>query len=492
LTTQKIRILLGEFRESMKKIILIFITLFTGALSSSAQQTWSLKQCIDYALKNNIQIKQSQLNVDLAEMDLLQSKAAILPNLNGSASHAYNYGRTVDMYTNQFATQRVQSDNFYLSTSVTVFNGFQLLNTIKQNRLNLQASKLDIDKMMNDMSLNIATAYLQILYNYELLDIAKNQVKITQQQVDRMQKIVDVGNSAKGPLLTLQAQAASEEVQVVSAQNQLDLSFLTLSQMLDLDSTSAKTFEIEKPNIDVTGSKLLLTEPEKIFAYAVTNQPEIKSSEIKYESAVKGLNIAQSNRYPSLSFRASWGTGYSGASKKLSSVEPMGWDTIGVTEEPTPVAVLSPAFSYSYKTTPFNDQIKDNENKSIGLYLSVPIFNNLRTSTAVKRAKINIQNADYNLQTAKNNLNKSVNQAYADAKAALNKYNASQKAVDAMQESFKYAEQKFEAGMMNTTDYDDSKNKLTKAKSDLLQAKYEYVFRIKILDFYLGNPITLQ
>jgi len=473
-----------------KKSILLFLVLCIGVLSSDAQQVWSLKQCIDYALKNNIQIKQSQLNVDLAEMDLLQSKAAILPNLNGSASHAYNYGRTVDMYTNQFATQRVQSNNFYLSTNITVFNGFQLLNTIMQNRLNLQASKFDVDKMMNDMSLNIATAYLQILYNYELLDIAQNQVKITQQQVDRMQKIVDVGNSAKGPLLTLQAQAASEDVQVVSAQNQLDLSFLTLTQMLDLDS--AKGFDIEKPNIDMTNNKLLLTEPEKIFAYAVTNQPEIKSSEIKYESAVKGLNIAQSSRYPSLSFRASWGTGYSGASKKLSSMEPMGWDTIGITAEPTPVYVMSPSFSYNYKTTPFNDQIKDNENKSIGLYLSVPLFNNLRTSTAVKRAKINIQNADFNLQTAKNNLNKSVNQAYADAKAALNKYNASQKAVDAMQESFKYAEQRFEAGMMNTTDYDDSKNKLTKAKSDLLQAKYEYVFRMKILDFYLGNPITLQ
>lgn len=473
-----------------KKSILLFLILCIGAFSSDAQQAWSLKQCIDYALKNNIQIRQSQLNVDIAKLDLLQSEAAILPNLNGSASHAYNYGRTVDMYTNQFATQRVQSNNFYLSTNITVFNGFQLLNTIKQNRLNLQASKYDVDKMMNDMSLNIATAYLQILYNYELLDIAKNQVKITQQQVDRMQKIVDVGNSAKGPLLTLQAQAASEEVQVVNAQNQLDISFLTLTQMLDLDST--KGFDIEKPNIDMTNNKLLLTEPEKIFAYAVSNQPEIKSSEIKYESAVKGLNIARSSRYPSLSFRASWGTGYSGASKKFVSAEPMGWDTIGITAEPIPVAVLSPSFSYLYETTPFNDQIKDNENKSIGLYLSVPLFNNLRTSTGVKRAKINIQNADYNLQTAKNNLNKSVNQAYADAKAALNKYNASQKAVDAMQESFKYAEQKFEAGIMNTTDYNDSKNKLTKAKSDLLQSKYEYVFRMKILDFYLGNPITLQ
>jgi outer membrane protein len=483
---------LGGFGERMKKksILLLLILLCVGAFSSDAQQAWSLKQCIDYALKNNIQIRQSQLNVDIAKLDLIQSEAATLPNLNGSASHAYNYGRTVDMYTNQFATQRVQSNNFYLSTNITVFNGFQLLNTIKQNRLNLQASKLDVDKMMNDMSLNIATAYLQILYNYELLDIAKNQVKITQQQVDRMQKIVDVGNSAKGPLLTLQAQAASEEVQVVNAQNQLDLSFLTLTQMLDLDS--AKGFDIEKPNIDMTNNKLLLTEPEKIFAFAVSNQPEIKSSEIKYESAVKGLNIARSSRYPSLSFRASWGTGYSGASKKLSSVEPMGWDTIGVTAEPVPVAVLSPSFSYIYDKTPFNDQIKDNENKSIGLYLSVPLFNNLRTSTAVKRAKINIQNADYNLQTAKNNLNKSVNQAYADARAALNKYNASQKAVDAMQESFKYAEQKFEAGIMNPTDYNDSKNKLTKAKSDLLQSKYEYVFRMKILDFYLGNPITLQ
>jgi len=320
--------------------------------------------------------------------------------------------------------------------------------------------------------------------------IAQNQLIITKQQVERTKILVEVGNLAKGNLLTLEAQAASEEVSLVNAQNQYDLSLLTLTQLLDLDSMNG--FAIEKPVLNIAAMKLLLTEPEKIYAYALLNQPEIKSSELKLKSSEKGLSIAKSAIYPSLAFRASWGTGYSGASQKISSIDPMGYDTIGYTYQPSPVAVIAPSYNFIYDKIPFNDQIKDNENKSIGLYLNVPIFNNWQTNASIKRAKIGIQNAEYNLQTAKNNLNKSVNQAYADAKAALNKYNASEKAEEAIAESFKYTEQKFESGMVNTTDYNDAKNKWTKAKSDLLQTKYEYVFRLKILDFYLGNPMTLN
>lgn len=471
----------------LRIIPLLIVLIFP--FKTNAQKVWSLQDCIDYALANNIQVKQQELSVQLAKINLLQSKMGVLPDLNGSVSHSYNFGKTVDMYTNQFASDKVQSDNFYLSSSVTLFNGFQLLNTIKQSKIELQASKYDADKMRNDISLNIATAYLQILYNIELLSNADNQLTITKQQVARNQKMVDAGSLAKGGLLTLQAQQATEELSVVNAQNQLDLSYLTLAQLLDLQS--ADSLEIEKPKLDITAVSANILNPQSIYGIAIGIQPEIKSSELKLKSSEIGLSIAQGMRSPSLSLRASYGTGYSGASKRFLGLEPVGFDTIGYTMQTNPVAVVAPAFNYLYENTPFADQINDNINKSYGFTLTVPIFNGWRTNSTISKAKIAIQSAEYSLQISKNTLYKTIQQAYADATAALNKYTATQKSLDAYQESFKYTEQKFEVGMSNTLDYNDAKTKLAKAESELLQAKYEFVFRMKVLDFYMGKPIML-
>jgi len=457
--------------------------------SANAQKTWSLQNCIDYALANNISIKQQQLTGQLAKINLLQSKAGILPGINGGASHAYNYGKTIDMYTNQFASNTVQSDNFYLSSDVTLFSGFQLLNNIKQNKIDLQASQYDLDKMMNDLSLNISTAYLQILYTIELLNNAGNQLGITNQQVIRTKKLVDAGTLAKGTLLTLEAQAATEDLAVVNAQNNLDLSYLTLAQMLDISAVDS--FKIEIPKLDVPAESSLLTKPEQIYSFALGKQPEIKSAELKVKSSEISLSIAHGMRSPTLSLRASYGTGYSGASKRLKSFQ-MSVDTIGYTVQSPPVYVVAPGYTYEYENTPFKDQFTDNVNKSINFNLSIPVFNGWQTNTAISKAKIAIQNAEYSLQTTKNTLYKSIQQAYADAVAALNKYKSSQKSVEALKESYKYAEQKFEVGLVNTTDYNDAKNKLAEAESNLLQAKYEYVFRLKILDFYMGKPIELK
>lgn len=474
----------------MRKVFFIFLSALMLCFSANAQKVWSLQNCIDYALTNNIHIKQQQLSEQLAMINLLQSKTGILPGINGVASHAYNYGKTIDMYTNQFASNTVQSDNFYLSSSVTLFSGFQLLNNIKQNKIDLQASRYDLDKMMNDLSLNLSTAYLQILYNIELLNNAENQLDITNQQVIRTKKLVDAGTLAKGTLLTLEAQAATEDLSVVTARNNLDLSYLTLTQMLDLSTVDG--FNIEIPKLNVPAESSLLTKPEQIYSFALGTQPEIKSAELKVKSSEIGLSIAYGMRSPTLSLRASYGTGYSGASKRLKSFQMNGLDTIGFTAQTAPVYVVTPGFTYEYEDTPFKDQFNDNVNKSISFNLSIPVFNGWQTNTAISKAKIAIQNAEYSLQTTKNTLYKSIQQAYADAVAALNKYKSSQKSVEALKESYKYTEQKFEVGLVNTTDYNDAKNKLTEAESNLLQAKYEYVFRLKILDFYMGKPIELK
>lgn len=472
----------------MKRIIIIFSLIITSATFSNAQTTWTLQACIDYALANNIQIKQQQLSEQLAKVNLLQSKTSLFPSLNANASHAYNYGKTIDMYTNSFATERVQSDNFYISSSVTLFSGFQLLNTVKQNKIDLQSSQYDLDKMMNDISLNLATAYLQILYCDELLGISENQLSVTKKQVARTQKLVDAGTVSKGTLLTLQAQQSTEELSVVNAQNNLDIAYLTITQMLDLPS--ADSFNIQVPVLEVLTESTLLLTPDQIYAFAVGTQPEIKSAELKVKSSEIGLSIVNGMRYPTISLRGSYGTGYSGASKRIKDVTLSGYLPSGFTSGGD--TVYSPSFDYNYENIPFSDQFNDNINKSISFSMYIPIFNGWQTNATITKAKIAIQNSGYSLLTAKNTLYKSIQQAYADALAALNKYKSSSKSVDAYKEAFKYAEQKFEVGLVNSTEYDDAKNKLAEAESTLLQAKYEYVFRLKILDFYMGKPIELK
>ncbi|HNO71312.1 MAG TPA: TolC family protein, partial [Bacteroidia bacterium] len=439
---------------------------------------------------NNIQVKQNRLNARLSEASLLQNKMQMLPSLNGSVSNSYNSGQRVDPFTNQFvAGDWTQSQNYSLNANAILFGGFQVLNTIKQNKYDLQASEQDILKTQNDISLNIASAYLQILFSQELLATSKSQADITKLQLDRTQKLVDVGNLPKGSLLDMQAQMASEDVNIVNAENNLSISKLNLIQMLNLDS--ADSFSIVVPEITMPSETVINSTADQIYQAALAKQPEIKSSELKLMSSEKGVSIAQAGRYPRLSLNASYGTGYSGARKELVGTPIFKKFTPNGSITGSGDLVYEPIFDATYETTPLNTQLQNNINRSVGLFLNVPLFNNLQTSTAITRAKINRENAALSLQLQKDNLKKSIQQAYNNAYSSLKKYQASKKAVDAMEESFKYTEQKYNVGATNTTEYNDSKNKLTKAKSDLLQAKYDYVFKLKVLDFYQGKTISL-
>jgi outer membrane protein len=472
----------------MKKLIVIsfsLIILLPGKILS--QKIWTLEECITYALNNNIQIKQQQLNTVISKLQYNQSIASLFPSVNGSASLVYNNGQTVDMFTNQFATQTVQSDNFYLSSNVVLFNGLQLLNGLKQKHIEFLASKYDLEKMKNDISLTIATAYLQVLYSIELLDIAKNQLDITKQQVVRTNILYTAGTVAKGTLLTMQSQQATDELQKVNAQNQLDIAYLTLAQLLDLQNTQG--FDIVKPALILPDASALMQQVDEIYAKALGLQPDIKSAELKVQSAKKGLSISRGMYSPSLTLSGTYGSGYSGASKTTNVIDLGNQPTPYVTLSGEPV--LGPAFDYTYSNTKFWDQLNNNQNKSIGLYLNVPIFNKWQTQTMIGTSKVQLNSAQLSLQSAKNQLYKTIQQAYADARASLNKYNASTKSVDALTESFGYTEQKFNVGMVNSIDFNDAKNNLLKARSELLQAKYDYVFRLKVLDFYQGKPITL-
>jgi outer membrane protein len=452
-------------------------------------KTLTLEQCIEYALKNNIQIKQSELNTEIADLNLVQSEANLFPSLNGQASHSYNFGRTIDRFTNEFATQQVLSQNLGISSDVTLFNGLQTVNTIHQNRFNYLSSKFNVDKMRNDISLNVATAYLQILYNIESVENARNQIGVTTAQSERSKKLVDAGSIAKGAYLDIQAQLATEELNLTNAENQLNIAYLSLAQLLNLPN--AQGLKIVKPEINVESQPLLTIDATQVYNIAVENLPEMKSANYGVKSANKGLDIARGGLSPRLTLSGSYGTGYSGLSKRLNGTPQfLGFEQSGYVTSAGD-QVLSPVFSTPTETVPFMDQYKSNVNKSIGLYLTVPIFNRFQVRTSIGRARIQKLNAELTVESTKLQIQKNVQQAYADANAGLKKYYASSKAVEATTESFKYTEQKFNVGIVNTNDYNDSKNKLIKAQSDLLQAKYEYIFKTKVLDFYQGKPLKL-
>jgi len=476
--------------------IRFFFTLLflTGFFISSAQDTpkvWTLEDCINYALDHNLDIKKQILSVEANKKQLLQSRLTLLPDLNANATNVWNFGQTIDMYTNTFATSTVRSNNFYVQSNTTLFSGLTKVNTIKQNSINLLASQYDLDVLKNNISLSVAGYFLDMLLNLELLDVANNQIEITKGQVSRMEKLVEAGSSAKGDLLNIQAQEAAEALAVVQAENRLIISRLSLQQLIDLPVTP--DFRIEKPLLKpVEESKGILT-PEQVFNFAVEKRPEIKSADLRVQSAQKSLAIARGVLSPSISFGGSWGTGYSGADKEINPNLPADTLTfpVGYTQN-THEIVLSKEVLYQYRVKTLNEQLKNNNNQSLGFYLRIPIFNGWSGRTNISLAKIQREKAELDLEIQKRDLRKSIEQAYADASSSLQQYNASLQKVTAQEESFKYTQQKFDVGMMTSFDYNNSKKDLTKAESDLLQSKYDFIFKTTILDFYMGKPISIN
>lgn len=455
-----------------KNTAAILIFLFTCFVTIPAQENlWSLVDCINYAMENNITIKQTELNTQYNQNVLDQSKISRFPSLNAGSNYSYSFGRALDQTTYEFTdNQQINSISVNVSSGVTLFNGFQKKNTIEQNRINLMASYEDVQKIKNDICLNIAAAYLQILFNQELLLVARNQLEITRQQVDRTQKMVDAGKLARGSALEIQAQYAAEELNVVNAENQLQLAYLNLQQMLDLQYDPS--FQITDPDLPVPGDSMLLLNVMDVFGTAQEIMPQIKATEYNLESSRLDLDIAKGMRYPSLNLSGNYNTGFSDIREKVIDTDPV-----------TGIPIMG--------KYPFLEQINDNLSVGVGLGLNIPIFNGGQVNAAVSNARIGIENARLEVQNTKNNLYRDIQQAYTDALAALKKYESTEKALTSMEESFTYTEKKFEVGLVNTVDYNTSKNQLTMTQSDLLQAKYDFIFKTKILNFYKGEPITL-
>ena len=468
----------------MNKTALIFLLIFIGKFASA--QPYTLQQCIDLAIKNNPLSKQADLNVRQSILNERQAKANLLPNLNGQFQNFYNVGRTIDRFTNQFANATVQSMNLGLSSSVTLFSGLQNHNNILQSKINTEASKKIADDNRNDLSLNVANAFLRVLLAKEIISVRQKQVTLSKEQEERTKQLFDAGVVARGNLLQAQAQIASEELQLVNARNELSNAMLALALLVNVSSVEG--FDIVSPPIPQPESLGLADNADQIVGLAMQNNPGVKGAELRVNSAEKDIQMSKGSALPTLNLFGSLGTGYSGLAQYITATQvnsiPVGYTADG--EE-----VFSDVVSYTTAKSPLSRQLDENVNKTYGVTLSVPLFNNLQAHNRVEQAKLGKQIAALNRDQEKLNLRNEIQIAYNAALAARNRYNAGKKNMEALEENYKYAQTRLEAGAISVFEFNQNKTSLAQAESELLQSKYEYVFRIKVLDFYMGKPIAL-
>ncbi len=439
-------------------LTLIFgVLLVASATNSKAQNIWDLQKCIDYAIENNIQIKQQELGARYGENQVQQAKSDKLPNLNANIGNNYSFGRNLVYPENTYESTSSVALSGSLSTNMTIYNGSILNNMLRQRELDLKATIFDLQKAKDDIMLAIAAGYLEILFAEELELVTQANIDVTKQQINRTTQLVEAGSLARGALLEIEAQLAREELQLVNDNNRVKLAYLNLYQLLELPI--AESFKIKKPTLPDIKANLTMMNALDVFNRAMNLRPEIKAAQVRVESANTQLAIARGYRHPTLSLGANYNNQY--FATDLS-------DNIA-----------------------FDEQLKNNGRSAIGLNLNIPIFNRNQVKNGISNATLQIDDYKYRLQGARNVLRKDIEQAFTNALASFNRFESTEKAVNSMKEAFRYTEEKFNVGMVNTVDYNISKSQLTNAQSDLLQAKYEYIFRTKILDFYNGVPITL-
>ena len=443
------------------KLWILILLLLPTSLGLS-QEKWTMDRCILHAYENNIQLKQQELTINLAENNLLRSQMELLPGVAVGASQTNRFGRSVDPLTYDFTTENSKGSSFYASTGVELFSGFRTINTIKKNKLNLGINLADYERAKNDLALNITRYYLQILFNKELVDIALQQVEVTKLQLINIQKLFEAGVLPKGDLLEIQAQQAGEELNLVTSQNLLRLSLLNLAQLLDIEDF--ENFDIVKPAFENVLVDDFHSSANEIYQSALHLMPQVKSAELQLKYFERDLSVSKGLLSPRLSMNASWGSGYSDRILDFQNNNIM----------------------------PFRDQLEFASTTSLGFNLQVPIFNNWAYKTEINNSRIALLKSSYHLDLVKNQLRKEIQQAMADAQAALEKYRATEKSLISLQEAFRYTEKKYSVGLLTSLDYNIAKKNLTKAQSDLLQAKYNFIFNVHILDFYQGIPLELK
>ncbi len=420
---------------------------------------WTLRQCVDYAVENNIDLRQQLLKVKNAEIDLSTTKNSRLPDLTASVGQDFSFGRST-LGDNTSQSVNSTRTSFGVSSSTPIFTGFRIPNQTKADQLTLFSVTEGLKKAKENLELQVVSLYLDVLFKKEILKAYQEQVEYSYQQVERTKILFESGKIPASQLYDINAQLAKDELNVTMAVNDLDLSLLNLSQALNLPQT--ENFDIEEPNLgDVIYNNISsVIPPDQVYNLALGIKPHVKEAEYKLQSSEKLLKVAQSGYWPTLSL----GLGYSTSYRTVSGQD----------------------------TPSFGKQIKDYGSEYISLSLSIPIFNRFQTRNQVRSARLNIENETLALDNVKLALYKEIQQAYQSATAAQAKYSSTAKAYDAADESFKYAQERYEIGKSTVFEFNEAKTKLLTSRSEQIQAKYDFLFRSKILDFYQGKPIDIE
>jgi outer membrane protein len=469
-----------------KSVYLLFLTFLSVASKVSAQEIIPIQTAIDKTLSNNLTIKQSQLSESLSSEVFSQSKNLLYPTVDGSSSYGINFGRSIDPTTNQFLSQKFSSFNGNLNANVDLFRGFQKLNQIKQNKLLLAADKTNTEKVKNDLILQVITSYLQILYNKDFLRAANQQLDVAKKQLDQQQQLLDVGNKTLADLSQAKSQVATAELNVTNADNALTISYLTLAQLMDIPSSTK--YDIQAPVLSSFNKPSTNYNPDQVFDEALKIFPDIRLASLRTEASKRGVQVAKGNYYPSISFGGGVGTNYSSGRSRVVSVSEGDLEEIGRTAI-TNEAVLSRSFTSVLANESFGDQFSSNFNQFVGLSLQIPILSGFTARSTVRRAKITYQQNQAQEQLTKNNLNKIIYQAVADLKAAESRYESTTNTFLAQKDAFYVIDQRYQVGLVNSLDQSTAQTNLNKAEIDMIQAKYDLLFRAKVIDYYLGKQI---
>lgn len=444
----------------MKSKIIFALALFMAA-GLNAQEKWTLRQCIDYAIEHNIEIKQQSLQVEGAKVDLSTSKNSRLPDLGANIGSGVGFGRVgINAATGSTSYQSMTtfSSSLGVSSSTPVFTGFRISNEIKKKEFDLLSATANLSKARENLELQVTSLYLEVLFKKEIEKIYLEQLALTNTQLEKTKALVEAGKVPRSQEYDMMSQQAKDELSLTMSKNDLDISLLNLSQALNL--TGENRFDVMEPAIgsdQIENNKASIIPPSDIYQTAIGIKPHVKVAEYDLESSKKSLNIAKSGYYPTLNFNMSYNTSYN--NKAPSS---------------------------------FGSQFRNQANEYIGVSLSIPIFNRFQTRNSVRTARLNIENSELALDNIKLALYKEIQQAFQSATAAQAKYTSTEKAFQAAEESYKYAEQRYEIGKLSVFEFNEAQTKLLTSKSEQVQAKYDFVFRAKILDFYRGAKIDIQ
>jgi outer membrane protein len=475
-------------RKGLRSIGLVVLLATSLVAQTPDKKVYTLKECVDIALQNNLTVKRSALGLKGADINLDQSRYTMLPSLNVSGSGGSNFGRSIDPTTNSFIDQKIDNVNVNANASLLLFNAFRVMNTIRQSVNDKAAAESDYTKAKNDVILSVITLYTSVIFNQELFQNAQFQLKTTQQQLERTKKLEQAGSVPLGNVLDLEAQDATNELNLIQRENAYNLSLLQLKQSMQLPASTPLEVEVPALNVEELST---IQSTEQIYDIAKQNMPEIKAAVFRSESSNYALRASQGALLPRLSLNANAFTNYSSAAKVLNNPVEIVNPTIGYlgNDQTAIVRSFGKAITGNFAEKQFGNQFSDNLSQSVTLNLTIPLFNGYTSRASVERNRVSIIQANINLTDVENRLRQAIETAHNDATAAAKTFGSSAKAVKAREEAFRMTKQRYDAGASNYVDYQVSENNLFQAKSDQVRAKYDLIFKKKVLDFYQGKPI---